>query len=81
MSILSFSILIPAFLSIILFSLNVPGGIHNNALPGSRSLFSHGHGQPDASAAMVIKFCSKASSLHLRGKKCYSQLISWLSVT
>ena len=57
MSILSFSILIPAFLSIILFSLNVRDGIHNNALPGSRS-FSHGHGQLDARAAIVIKFCS-----------------------
>ena len=70
MSILSFSILIPAFLSIIklLFSLNVPDGFHNDALPGSRSLFSHGHGQPDARAVMAIKFCLKASSLPLRGK-------------
>ena len=67
MSILSFSILIPAFLSIILFSLNVRDGIHNNALPGLRSLFSHGHGQLDARAAIVIKFCSKAS-LTTRGK-------------
>ena len=40
MSILSFSILIPAFLSIILFSLNVRDGIHNNALPGSWSLLT-----------------------------------------
>ena len=76
MLILSFSILIPAFLSIILFSLNVPDSIHNDACPGSRSLFSHGHGQPDACAAMVIKFCSKTSL----EKKCYSRL-SWLSVT
>ena len=68
MSILSFSILIPAFLSIILFSLNVRDGIHNNALPGSRSLFSHGHGQLDARAAIVIKFCSKALLLTTRGK-------------
>ena len=68
MSILSFSILIPAFLSIILFSLNVRGGIHNNALPGSRSLFSHGHGQPDARAPIVIKFCSKAALLTTRGE-------------
>ena len=60
-------ILIPAILSIILFSLNVPDGIHNDSLPGSRSLFSHGHGQPDARAAIVIKFCSKAS-LPTRGK-------------
>ena len=45
MSILSFSILIPAFLSIILFALNVRDGIHNDVLPGSRSLFSRGHGQ------------------------------------
>ena len=67
MPILSFSILIPAFLSIILFSLNVPDGIHNNALPGSRSLFSHGCGQPDARAAIVIKFFSKASFLPTRG--------------
>ena len=52
MLILSFSIVIPAFLSIILFSLNVPDGIHNDALPGSRSLFSHGHGQWDARAAI-----------------------------
>ena len=58
MSILSFSILIPAFLSI-LFSLNVPDGIRNDALPGSRSLFSHGHGQPDARAAIVINFAQK----------------------
>ena len=62
MSILSFSILIPAFLSIILFSLNVPDGIHNDALPGSRSL------QPDARAAIVINFCSKASLLTTRRK-------------
>ena len=62
------SILIPAFLSIILFSLNVPDGIHNDALPGLRSLFSHGHGQPDARAAIVIKFCSKQSLLPTRGK-------------
>ena len=67
MSIFSFAILIPAFISI-LFSLNVRDGIHNNALPGSRSLFSHGHGQPDAHAAIVIKFCSKASLLTTRGK-------------
>ena len=80
MSILSFSILIPAFLSIILFSLNVRDVIHNNALPGTRSLFSHGHGQPDARAAIVIKFCSKASLFNNARKKCYSQL-SWLSVT
>ena len=65
MSILSFSILIPTFLSIILFSLNVPD---NDALPGSRSLFSDGHGQPDARAAIEIKFCSKASLLTTRGK-------------
>ena len=65
---LSFFILIPAFLSIILFSLNVPDGIHNDALPGSRSLFNHGHGQQDAHAAIVIKFCSKASLLPTRGK-------------
>ena len=68
MSILSFSILSPAFLIIILFSLNVPDGIHNDALPGSRSLFSHGHDQPDARSAIVIKFCSKASLLPTRGK-------------
>ena len=79
MSILSFSILIPAFLSIIIIVFfNVPDGNHNDALPRSRSLFSHGHGQPDARAAMVVKIFSKAS-LPLRGK-CCSQL-SWLSVT
>ena len=68
MSILSFSILIPAFLSTILFSLNVPDGIRNDALPGLRSLFSHGRGQLDARAAIVIKVCSKASLLPTRGK-------------
>ena len=67
MSILSFSILIPAFLSIILFSLNVRDGIHNNALPGLPSLFSHGNGQLDVRAAIVIKFCLEAS-LTTRGK-------------
>ena len=82
MSILSFSILIPTFLSIILLSLNVPDGIHNDALPGSRSLFSHGHGQLDARAAMAIKFCSKASSLPLQGKMLQSTklVISYLGV-
>ena len=83
MSILSFSILIPAFLSITLFSLNVPDGIHNDALPGSRSLFSHGNRQPDARATMVIKFCLKASSLPLREKKMLQStklVISYLGV-
>ena len=80
MSILSFSILIPAFLSIILFSLNVPDGIHNDALPGSQSLFSHGHGQPDARAAIVIKILLESIVVTNARKKCYSQL-SWLSVT
>ena len=52
MSILSFSVLIPAFLSIILFSLNVPDGIHNDALPGSRSLFSHARPWPTGCACL-----------------------------
>ena len=70
------------FKSIILFSLNVPDGIHNDALPGLRSLFSHGHGQPDARAAIVIKFCSKASLLQREEKMLQSTklVISYLGV-
>ena len=36
----------------------VPDGIHNDALPGLRSLFNSGPDQ-DARATMEIKFCSK----------------------
>ena len=52
-------------------------------LPGSRSLFSHGHGQPEVRAAMVIKFCSKASLLPLQGGEMWQStklVISYLGM-